>query len=300
LKDAIGFWENRKQVKTTQELSASDVLYYTQGASPRVYFQRKGVASFVLAKRDTSIAIPDTLYRLDMKCVGPNANDIEPTAYAVKPYVQHYYTAWTGNLGVEHVSGYNRLVYENIYPGIDLHFYSGPTGQKMAFLCHPGSDPLDITLQFVGQDDISIDWSGALKLLFGETWIKLEEAIAFQYDAANNVMPLGWNASYELDSLLSVSKFTFAGYDPELPLVLQIGPPPAGGGGPIQTPGLCWSTYFGGDQSDVITSSTQDADGNYFVAGRTGSGDLEFPAAPGTFAYPNTGGNLAFVVKMDD
>jgi len=300
LKDAIGFWENRKQVKTTQELSASDVLYYTQGASPRVYFQRKGVASFVLAKRDTSIAVPDTLYRLDMKCVGPNANDIEPTAYAVKPFVQHYYTAWTGNLGVEHVSGYNRLVYENIYPGIDLHFYSGPTGQKMAFVCHPGSDPLDITLQFTGQDDISIDWSGALKLLFGETWIKLEEAIAFQFDTGNNVMPLGWNASYELDSLLSVSKFTFDGYDPELPLVLQIGPPPGGGGGPIETPGLCWSTYFGGDQSDVITSSTQDADGNYFVAGRTGSGELEFPAAPGTFAYPNTGGNFAFVVKMDD
>jgi hypothetical protein len=227
--------------------------------------------------------------------------DVAPTTYIVKPYEQHYYMAWTGTTGVEHVSGYSRLVYEGIYPGIDLHFYSGPAGPKMAFVCHPGSDPDHIKLQFSGQDDITLDWDGTLKLLFGQGWIKFEEAIAFQYDSASNVNTLGWNASYELDSLISVSEFTFNDFDPELPLVLQIGPTPlAGGGGPIQTPGLCWSTHFGGDQTDVITSSTEDAQGNYFVAGRTGSGEFEFPAAPGTFAYPNTGGNLAFLVKMDE
>lgn len=301
LKDVIGFWENRGQVKNTNEQAVPGVVYYTQGALPRVYFQRKGVISFTLAKRDTSIAVPDTLYRLDMKCVGEHAMDVAPTTYIVKPYAQHFYMNWTGATGVEHVRGYRRLVYEGIYPGIDLHFYSGPAGPKMAFVCHPGSDPGHIKLQFSGQDDIALDWEGSLKLLFGQGWIKFEEAIAFQYDGGNNVSTLGWNASYELDSQLSISKFTFDGYDPELPLVLQIGPPPlAGGGGPIQTPGLCWSTYFGGDQTDVITSSTEDAQGNYFVAGRTGSGEFEFPAAPGTFAYPNTGGNLAFLVKMDE
>lgn len=299
LKDAIGYIENRGQVKNTNEALVPDVLYYTQGAKPRAYFQRKGVISYVLAKRDTTIAIPDTLYRLDMKCVGPNVQDVAPTAYIVKPYTQSYYTAWTGD-GVENVSGYSRLVYADIYPGIDLHFYTGPYGQKMAFVCHPGSSPDNIKLQFAGHDDIAIDWDGALKLLFNGQWIKFNEAIAYQYDAGNTVSQLGWNASYSLDSILSISGFTFDSYDPDLPLVLQIGPPPGGGGGPIQTPGLCWSTYFGGDQSDVITSSTQDALGNYFVAGRTGSGEFEFPAAPGTFAYPNTGGNLAFLVKMDE
>lgn len=301
LKDVMGFWENRGQVKDINEQAVPDVLYYTQGALPRAYFQRKGVISFTLAKRDTSIAVADTLYRLDMKCVGEHARDVAPTTYIVKPYEQHYYMNWTGATGVEHVRGYSRLVYEGIYPDIDLHFYSGPAGPKMAFVCHPGSDPDDIRLQFSGQDDITLDWNGTLKLLFGQGWIEFKEAIAFQYDSGNNVNTLGWNASYELDSLLSVSKFTFNGYDPELPLVLQIGPPPlAAGGGPIQTSGLCWSTYFGGDQTDVITSSTEDAQGNYFVAGRTGSGEFEFPAAPGTFAYPNTGGNLAFMVKMDE
>lgn len=299
LKDAIGYIENRGQVKNTNEALAPNVLFYTQGAKPRAYFQRKGVVSYVLAKRDTSMAVPDTLYRLDMKCVGLNVQDVAPTAYIVKPYTQSFYTAWTG-AGVANVNGYSRLVYEDIYPGIDLHFYTGPYGQKMAFVCHPGSSPDNIKLQFAGHDDIALDWDGALKLLFNGQWIKFNEAIAYQYDAGNNVSQLGWNASYGLDSLLSISNFTFDTFDPDLPLVLQIGPPPGGGGGPIETPGLCWSTYFGGDQSDVITSSTQDADGNYFVAGRTGSGELEFPAAPGTFAYPNTGGNLAFVVKMDD
>ncbi|MBK9146200.1 MAG: hypothetical protein IPM12_00105 [Flavobacteriales bacterium] len=299
LKDAIGYIENRGQVKNTNEVLVPDVLYYTQGAKPRAYFQRKGLVSYVLAKRDTSIAVPDTLYRLDMKCVGPNVQDVAPTAYIVKPYTQSFYTSWTGD-GVENVNGYSRLVYEDIYPGIDLHFYTGPYGQKMAFVCHPGSSPDNIKLQFAGHDGIAIDWDGALRLLFNGHWIRFNEAIAYQYDAGNNVSQLGWTASYGLDSLLSISNFTFDTFDPDLPLVLQIGPPPGGGGGPIETPGLCWSTYFGGDQSDVITSSTQDAQSNYFVAGRTGSGELEFPAAPGTFAYPNTGGNLAFLVKMDD
>lgn len=298
LKESIGFWENKGQVKTTDELPARDVVYYTEGAYPRAYFRENSIVSYVLALRDTTAA-PDTLYRLDMECVGANASDVDPTGYVVKPFFENFYLPWTDAGGVEGVEGYSRLVYEDVYPGVDLHYYSGPNGQKMAFVCHPGSDPTDITLEFTGQDDIEVDWDGALKLFFGDKWVEFEEAVAFQYEG-NTVTQLNWTAAYDVDEALSISRFTFDGYDPELPLVLQIGPPPAAGGGPIETPGLCWSTYFGGDQSDVITSSTQDAQGSYFVAGRTGSGPLEFPAAPGSEAYPNTGGNLAFLVKMDD
>ncbi|MFN3874394.1 MAG: hypothetical protein ACK4L7_00590 [Flavobacteriales bacterium] len=299
MKDAIGFWENKGQVKTTAEQPATEVKYYTQGAYPRAYFQSKTRISFVLASRDTTVTVPDTLYRLDMRCVGNNARDVDPQAYLVKTYHQNFYLPWTGT-GVEQVQGYSRLVYPEIYPNIDLHFYSGPRGQKMAFVCHPGSDPADIRLQFTGNDDIDVDWQGNLRLLFGNKWVPFREAVAFQYDQNMNITNLGWNASYAIDSVLSISNFTFSSYDPTMPLVLQIGPSPAGGGGPIETPGLCWSTYFGGDQRDIITSSTQDEQGNYFVAGRTGSGQFEFPAAPGTQIYGNTGGDFGFLVKMND
>ena len=175
--------------------------------------------------------------------------------------------------------------YASIYPGIDMQFYGSRSGQKISFVCAPGSDPTQIRLQFNGQDSMHVDWQGTLKTWLAGQWIDLPEAVAYQVDGNGTVIPLGWTASYNSIINNGIVKFIVEEYDHELPLILQIGPPPL----PVPFPsdGLCWSTYYGGDAPDEIFASDADAQGNLYVTGFTNSNFLTFDNNEG-FQYINS------------
>lgn len=63
-----------------------------------------------------------------------------------------------------------------------------------------------------------------------------------------------------------------------------------------QEPGLHWSTYLGGSDSDNIRSIAQTSLGDWIVAGRTESAD--FPATAHAWQNSSTGGTDAFVAKI--
>ncbi|MBK6341443.1 MAG: SBBP repeat-containing protein [Flavobacteriales bacterium] len=86
-------------------------------------------------------------------------------------------------------------------------------------------------------------------------------------------------------------------YDPALPLVFLIGPPPLGGQ-PYEEVGLCWSTYIGGNGNDITNDVETDAAGNVFITGNTKSDFLTFPAGPG-LTYSISGNEVVFVSKFD-
>lgn len=165
-KKSIGFWENEGQVITTDGYKTKDVLYYSEGGLPRAYLRDKSQVSFVVARIDTSIATADTLYRLDMRPYGNTAQQVTPVSLVQKDWFQNFYLPWCGDSGVTDVQGYCRVVYPNIFPKIDMHFYSGSAGQKMAFVLLPGCDPSKLKLAFTGQDSINVDIWGTLKIYY--------------------------------------------------------------------------------------------------------------------------------------
>ncbi|MBK7086877.1 MAG: hypothetical protein IPH53_20420 [Flavobacteriales bacterium] len=119
---------------------------------------------------------------------------------------------------MEEVRGYNYVVYEDWITGIDLLFFSGRAGQKMAFVCHPGSDPeVNLQVQFDGYDQMHVEPDGTLQLLFGDQWVELREAVAYQYDANDDIDLLNWTAEYDANTSLGITKFTFGSYDPDPP-----------------------------------------------------------------------------------
>ena len=61
--------------------------------------------------------------------------------------------------------------------------------------------------------------------------------------------------------------------------------------------GLVYSTYFGGNGSDVANSIAIDLQGNAYIAGLTGSGG--FPTTPGAFQTTKSGFIDAFVTKLN-
>lgn len=226
----------------------------TEGALPRTYIRRMAEMSFVLSKVDTSISTLDTLRRLDMKLVGQYAQYPDAVALEQKPHHLNFYLPHCGSNGITDVNGYSRIVYENIYPYIDLWVYSGKRGQKMMYVIRPFGDPTHIQMQFTGQTALDVDVNGWLKLQMEEKWIMLPEAVAYQVGVNQEIIPVNWTPEYSANTDNGRVAFTFDQYDRYRPLVLLIGPPPPFGAGDNDEPGLCWSTYCGGATTSTMSS----------------------------------------------
>ena len=241
----------------------------------------KGRASYVLREHDPSMQ--DTLHRLDMKPAGEYAQEPGPVAVALKDVEHHYYYPHCPT-GIS-VPGYNRVVYEDVFPRVDFHYYGASSGQRFAIVCRPGSDPDHIRLLFTGQDSISLDIAGFLKLHFDSNFVSLPYAVAYQMNGSGDPVPLGWLANFDTDGQDGLVGFHFASYDTTQALVLQFGGlPPEGGGA---EPDLGWSTLIGsehgGGATEFMTAGDADVDGNLYVAGNTRDG--AFPANTGTTSH---------------
>jgi hypothetical protein len=282
-KETIGFFENKGQFKSPAGLPVPELMYYTQGAMPRAFFRKNSTMSIVV-QQPTSMApnAPQLAHRLDVRPYA--AANVDPVGNMLKDYYQKYYLPWCGPNGA-HAHGYDWLKYPSIYDNIDMVFYSGSGGQKMAFYCWPGSDPTKLALQFWGQDSLKVDVAGFLKIWKNGQWVKLEEAVAYQVGASDEIIPLSWSASYVNPNNDDVVELAFSSYDPALPLVLQIGPTPAQAA--ADADGLCWNTFYGGNEREEVFGTTTDADGNFYATGFTYSA-LTFPQVPGTSLVNST------------
>jgi hypothetical protein len=291
-KEIIGFWENEGQLKYPDGSPVDPVLYYSQGTMPRAYFRKNSTMSIVVHEPTSLLPnAPLLAHRLDVRPY--LAANVDPMANVVKDHYKKFYLPWCGPNGV-HAQGYDWLKYPDVYDNIDMVFYSGSGGQKMAFYCWPGSDPTKLALQFWGQDSLKVDVAGFLKIWKNGTWVKLDEAVAYQVGNNNEVIPLAWNASYVNPNNDDVVEIAFDSYNPELPLVLQIGPTPASAASDAQ--GFCWNTYYGGNEREEVFGTTTDADGNFYATGSTYSA-LTFPNVTGSSIINST--NAVVLAKFD-
>lgn len=274
-----------------------EVRFYTTGAIPQGYLRTKSRISFVLHQADTLVATTDTIYHLQMQPWGDFAAEVEPVGTVLKSSTLNYLLPHCGATGITQVPGYSRAIYENIFPRVDLHFYSGGFGQKMALVCRPGANLDHVKLRFTGQDSLNQDLWGNLQFHHNGKFFILPHAVAFQVNPDNTIIPVGWSANYDADGDAGIVSFEWGSYDPTKPLVLQIGPPPAVGG-QQNTPGVCWSTYLGGDGRDIVQDSDVDDDGNYFTVGQTFSQTIYFPIQTGVVYYEAS--PMAFISKFTD
>ena len=90
IRDSYGIWPNQGQITDLQGNPVPDVSFYTTGSLPRAYFRKDGSFSLVLASVDTT-TMADTLRRLDITCVGPEANYPDPIVWEMKQRYANFY-----------------------------------------------------------------------------------------------------------------------------------------------------------------------------------------------------------------
>lgn len=180
------------------------------------------------------------------------------------------------------ISTYGEVIYEDLYPGIDLR-YKGDKGKlKYEFTVNRGADYKDIALVYQGADSLKLDDEG--NLLISTPLGELEDERPYVYqmiDGKKNDI----SGTYLLNG--DTVRFSVPSFNPNHILVID--------------PGLSYSTFLGGvlewtrefgsSDHDYALGVAADASGNMYVAGWTGG------------AVPGGGGSQglwdAFVRKYD-
>ena len=217
---------------------------------------------------------------------GELATLVQPQAELLSPGVDNFYLAHCP-AGITGVRRYPRVGYKQIFPFVDQVYYSTPNGIRTAIICRQGFDPLSVVYQFHGQDSLRVDVTGFIDLFVNGQHLRIPEAMAYQVDGQGNVLVLPWMGKWEEVNSTGLTTILFENYDPTLPVVLQIGPPPLGGGGPQNlNEGLDWSTSIGDDYQfgtmDWATGATCDpVSGDLYLTGTHQHGELLLD--PGNF-----------------
>jgi hypothetical protein len=176
------------------------------------------------------------------------------------------------------VSTFERVYYHEIYQGVDLVYYGNQRQLENDFVLAPGADPEVISLAFDGAKEITTDKDGNLLLQTGGGQVQLQRPVVYQL--ANGVRQ-EVAGTYVLKGSGRVG-FEVAAYDHTRPLVID--------------PVLIYSSYLGGNGTEVGNAITVDDAGNAYITGNTSSSVFPLVSAMDS----TLGGTAdAFIVKIN-
>ncbi len=197
------------------------------------------------------------------------------------------------------IPAYSRLVYRNLWPGVDL-VYSGTSDRlKYEFIVEPGADPSKIRLSYRGVTNVSVNAQGKLQVETPFGGFSDEAPIAYQLKGDEKT---GVEASFRLkesarkgaEAPLAAAPasrsftygFEIGDYDRSRPLILD----PAT---------VVYCGFIGGSADDRGAAVAIDALGNAYVTGWTASYDFPVTVGPDLTFKSVAGGTDAFVAKVN-
>jgi hypothetical protein len=176
------------------------------------------------------------------------------------------------------VPTFARIVYQNVWPGIDVVYSTVRGALEYSFRVAPHANPNDIRLAYEGAE-VARTSSGALRIQSGASSFVDRAPVAFQ---RSKRVPAAFTVSVTDSNSFG---FRLGAYDRSKPLVID----PAS---------IAYAGYIGGGGTDEGLAIATDPQGNAYVAGQTKSDERTFPVKVGpdvTFG----GQTDAFVCKVD-
>ncbi|MBE3117381.1 MAG: SBBP repeat-containing protein [Candidatus Atribacteria bacterium] len=308
----IYFIPNKGQV-------AAQVDYYVQGKDKTIYFTSEGL-TYVLSERSAEEQTAEKTasekerllinpaerklrsrrdqrrFAVKLDFVGANA-DVRPSGEektgAVISYFKGKPDEWKAGLPT-----YSRIVYKNLWPGIDVAYYGTVDKMKYEFVVYPGSDPSLIRLAYRGVSAVEVNGEGRLEVRTPAGDFEDDRPVGYQeidgdrVDVAlkyllgeQSVIKPGPSGE-EAVTKSYVYGFDVGAYDRTKQLVLD----PAV---------LVYCGYIGGSDDDCPSGIAVDGSGNAYVTGRTDSNEATFPVSVGPDLTFNGGSKEGFVAKVN-
>ncbi|MBL4586813.1 MAG: gliding motility-associated C-terminal domain-containing protein [Flavobacteriales bacterium] len=178
------FIENRTQFDGGDKLPDSEILFAVDDGATHIYFTATGLTyrfdtfkpmypskgertsadeaalaglNHVQKEREEKRLIVTTDL-VHMKWTNANPN-IEVVGLEKTPEYHNYSLGEKGS--IDNVPAFEKLVYKNVYPNIDVAYVFHPEGGiKYSFVLHPGADASNIEMQYSSVDAMQIDAAG--------------------------------------------------------------------------------------------------------------------------------------------
>ena len=182
------------------------------------------------------------------------------------------------------IATYEKVRYSEVYPGIDVVYYSNRGELEYDFLVKPGADPTAIMMEFDGADRVTIDDEGALVATIGQHQMVQRAPVIYQ---ERNGVRREVRGRYVLASRTRAA-FLLEKYDRAETLIID--------------PVLVHATSVNETTTESPSADRGHAiaicgDGTVYVTGLTDA--VDFPTTEGSLDTEWNGDLDAFIVKLN-
>jgi gliding motility-associated-like protein len=222
------------------------------------------------AAQDDNYVIHSHAYRVDFEGASPDAKLVADKSQP--GFLNYYYGSdpanWASNCRI-----YLGITVKNIYPNIDLRYYSSSGSMKYDIIVNPGGKVKDISLAFSGADGLAVT-NKMLEIQTSVGTVRELDPYSYQYsDNGKRVIKNGYR--------LKGNKLSFdiKDYDPTKTLVID--------------PTMVFTSFTGSKSNNWGFTATYGPDGSMFSGG-IAFGD-KFPVTTGA-AQSNFGGDFDIAI----
>ena len=252
----------------------NDEIYFTYTASDKSF---RFYESSVFIKL-TKTMEDNTTKSSIIKIIFENSNRVIPVGMEELKHKSNYFIGNDSSKWKSNVPHYEKIVYEELYDGIDLVYYFNEMGLKYDWVVKPYADANQIIERFEGIDSIEIDSNG--DLIIKTNTGKLQENNPHSYQK-NFKKLIKVVTSFRI---INGSRLTYKIGDYNNSKILIIDP-------------LIYSTFFGGIENECGNSIVTDFEKNVYITGQTLS--VDFPTQSGCFDDSHNSSWDAFITKLN-
>src|SRR5229473_6947374 len=200
---------------------------------------------------EREVSPPDTIR---MSLLGAAAN-AAVTGVEQMPGKSNYFIGNDPSQWRTKVPNYAKVMYQGVYPGINLVYHGSGQQLEYDFIVSPGADPRQIRLGLKGTKKLELTPEGDILLGTSGEPARLHKPVIYQEVDGRFVL-----------AAKNTVKFSIGKYDRSQPLIID--------------PVLAYSTLLGGNGFDEALGIAVDTAGSAYVTGFT---DSTVFATPGTF-----------------
>ena len=246
------FVENRGQV------SDPDVRFVHSGKGANVLLTDEGLI-LQLFKREAEGEDARTIsHTVRASFVG--GRKVQPAGLGKPSATHNYYLGSDPDKRLTGVPTYQRVIYRDLYPGIDLVVHGKRSHLKYEFHVAPGADPNAIRVRYDGIEKLSLDEGGRLHMQTPLGTLTDDAPYIYQKLRGRRQKMAG---RFRLVGKYAYGFSITGAYDPTAELIID--------------PDLAWSTFLGGNGFDYGNGIATDDSGNVYVTGYTYSSDFPVP-----------------------